>query len=109
MHLPEPCQGVELWKPTSLDKEFGVFTDHFSRFCALKVMTPYIRGNGFHVEETCMNALLLSYFLPEHLHLGEDRLLILGPGRTTMQSPKTNCFHCLHIIYTLSVSNQDSL
>lgn len=98
MHFPEPCQGFELWKPISLDKEFGVFTDHFSRFFAYEGNDPYIRGNGFQVEETRMNALLLSSFLPEHLHLGEDRLLILGPGRTTMQSPKTNCFQCLHII-----------
>ena len=51
MHLPEPFQGFELWKPTSLDKEFGVFTHHFSSFCAYDGNEPCVRGTGFHVEE----------------------------------------------------------
>ena len=45
MHLPEPFQGFELCKPTSLDKAFEVF-------CAYEGKDPCVRGTGFHEEET---------------------------------------------------------
>lgn len=39
MHLPEPCQGFELWKPTSLDKELECSQITLVDSVLMKVMT----------------------------------------------------------------------